>query len=633
MKFISPVGPKTATVENVTDNSRMFWRDGFNADTQILEIKSIAKINDDYYLAGVNGTSTKYIVSYDLIEWEDGFFPIAGVTEIPFIVETYNNIIVSEINTGTISGSYLRLRSKNVRPFIGTGFASSQYVMHRYKKVRYNDFDYVLCVGFDSLTPTKLTCVLHKENESGATTIQALIEIPTTFTSMVYADLVDYLSNIEFSEYEESFVFMMTKSNTTTNPIVIYVNINEAVTVVEADAFFLNKKCTIRYFYNNVNTNYLTYIAVNGGGLYYSTDDVVTYSTLVNPAFKSFSAMELNTTVVDSEGSIYFIEHNQNFIYKSTFEIGDMATSVTMSGNYIYPEKEIISVRNSVEFVENKFLTGDTIVGYNKEFDSFIFSYKDYRRGDVVLFNDYKYRALKSTIAVPANDEENWELIGFDNRLACINNSYSFSSTSPTEFTVILDYSDVGERIDYLCILNVLATYIKIYINDVLFKELEVSSFASEGSWHDYFFGLLDPIKDLFIPIDAINPVIKIELSGGDVSLGYVFGGYEQQIGTTMLDTSIQLLDFSRKEADADGNYFLEERKDNKNIDFNVSLMKEDVNPVFNIIRKVKALPTIWYDNDINDTNVLIYGFVKDFSVVFSTNVVVECNLTIEGMS
>jgi hypothetical protein len=125
------------------------------------------------------------------------------------------------------------------------------------------------------------------------------------------------------------------------------------------------------------------------------------------------------------------------------------------------------------------------------------------------------------------------------------------------------------------------------------------------------------------------------KITGSDCYCGTCIIGREYDIGDTRYGAQTGIEDYSRKLTDDSFGYtYLKQGNFKKTLEVDLHVSKSQVNTVNNVLTQLRATPTVWTANQ-NDTeydSLIVYGFIKDFSIIYESVNHMECNLEIEGL-
>jgi len=155
-------------------------------------------------------------------------------------------------------------------------------------------------------------------------------------------------------------------------------------------------------------------------------------------------------------------------------------------------------------------------------------------------------------------------------------------------------------------------------------------------NWYSYFF---EPIlrKRDSVEIDMPHysaPIIDITLTGTSelVTCGACIIGTRLDIGLTQYGARSGVDNYSIKSRDDFGNYEITPRSYSKRADFTVWVNNGRISSTQDILIDYKDTPIV-YIGSKDFTNMIVYGFYKDFSIDISGPSVSICTITIEGLT
>ncbi len=126
---------------------------------------------------------------------------------------------------------------------------------------------------------------------------------------------------------------------------------------------------------------------------------------------------------------------------------------------------------------------------------------------------------------------------------------------------------------------------------------------------------------------------LTINYSGQSAKVGMIVLGTAYSLGATGAEFDAGILDYSAKNADAFGNVSLVERGYVKDTNFTLYVENSAVNEVFSRLALVRAKPTLFVaDNAGAIYPALVYGFPRDFRLMYSKSDYQVFNLKIEGL-
>lgn len=171
--------------------------------------------------------------------------------------------------------------------------------------------------------------------------------------------------------------------------------------------------------------------------------------------------------------------------------------------------------------------------------------------------------------------------------------------------------------------------------NMVYQKEVPMRDNSNVTDWYQYYFSP-------FIEIDQFNlnelrpysdSEVSVEIeSSGTLGVGEIVIGVQADIGVTNYGSSLQLLDFSRKERDEFGNFNVIRRGTSKLVNYDVSIAKNRINYVFKTISELSTIPCVWVGVDEFNDATTVYGYYKDSTLNIDAPTMCSATITVEGL-
>lgn len=171
--------------------------------------------------------------------------------------------------------------------------------------------------------------------------------------------------------------------------------------------------------------------------------------------------------------------------------------------------------------------------------------------------------------------------------------------------------------------------------NIVYQKEIPMRDNSQVTDWYQYYFSPIIEINQFTVTdlLPYANSSIEVAIKGtGTVSVGELVIGSQAQIGETNYGSSLQLLDFSRKERDEFGNFDVIRRGTSKLVNYDVSIPKSRINYVFKTLSDLSTIPCVWVGvDDLNDVTT-VYGYYKDSTLNIDAPTMCSATISVEGL-
>ena len=239
-------------------------------------------------------------------------------------------------------------------------------------------------------------------------------------------------------------------------------------------------------------------------------------------------------------------------------------------------------------------------------------------------------------VGVDANPPT-WVNVAPTNKFAMFDNVNSTQSSETTSLVVEIDTglvtnSIAGFNIDGASTINVTMTDPTAGV--VFDRDISMIDNSGVGGWWDYFFAPIINITSFVILDMPIFPAatIKITVTGTTIEFGSLIVGSQVTLGISNFGTSLQLLDFSRKETDTFGNTVVVPGRTSKLVNFNVTVQKALVGYVFNQLSDLTGFPSVWVGTTETDDATLVFGYYRDVQINISSPSITDMTLTVEGL-
>lgn len=207
-------------------------------------------------------------------------------------------------------------------------------------------------------------------------------------------------------------------------------------------------------------------------------------------------------------------------------------------------------------------------------------------------------------------------------------------------------FADIDQITEF--VVSDLPTYPNAYIEVTMSVDTGVNYL---GSWADILGGAgvagnvsvyhQGKIWNLTQSLDNINTEEPTDVSdfwtevgGSHVKVGTLLFGRVFELGTTEYGTSIQLLDFSRKDTDEFGNFTITPRRNSKLVDFEGYVEKSRTSYLFRKLRELTTTPCVWYGTGTlpTDDPTIVYGYYRDSRINLSNPATTDVTIQIEGL-
>jgi len=238
----------------------------------------------------------------------------------------------------------------------------------------------------------------------------------------------------------------------------------------------------------------------------------------------------------------------------------------------------------------------------------------------------------------PTTDDGTWwAVISSTNRWKMFNDVIQ-------EQTIQTDGIDVtveqGQVVTALSAVNVDCESIDVIMTDPIEGEIynenfPMISYSGITNWYDYFFLAIERKSDLVViglPPYASADINVVFNGTGDVKCGALVFGTALTIGDSQYGASFGIIDYSTKTVDAQGRTTITEGTYSDEADIDVVIETGRFAQVKKILTDLRNVPTVWVASEEAE-GTLIYGYYREFNVLYSGPTVSMCTLSIEGLT
>ena len=267
-----------------------------------------------------------------------------------------------------------------------------------------------------------------------------------------------------------------------------------------------------------------------------------------------------------------------------------------------------------------------------------------YAIGDRVLLDHHIYEALAIVAAgvkpgaevVDKDHPAKWQDRGMDNRWRMFDDKVESLTANPGTIEVRIR---PGAVINSMALFNLQGKSVTITMIDPVEGEVyrKTLSLVDAGvtNWSDWFFEPIGKRTDVVVldmpPYGSADIVLIIDAGAEVAAIGHTVIGAVKRIGTALYGTSVGINDYSRKSTDEFGNTIVIQRSFSNRAEFDVILDTSEVTRVRRLLAELRATPVVWIGEESYEATIL-FGFYKDFQIVFSGPTVSDCSITVEGV-
>ena len=238
-----------------------------------------------------------------------------------------------------------------------------------------------------------------------------------------------------------------------------------------------------------------------------------------------------------------------------------------------------------------------------------------------------------------------WLDLGATNRWAMFDGLVGTVTSASTSITVVL----TPGRLNSLALLQVDAATVTVDLtvsgSSVYSASMNLSAGTVVGDWYQYFY---EPVyqQDSVVIIDLVDAslldipaygegvlTVTIAKPTGTVSLGALVVGLYADLGETKYQPTVGIIDYSRKDVDAFGNYTVVKRAYSKRMNARVEVLKAQIDIVSRILAQYRSTPLVWIGAGNIYTSMIIFGFYKDWELSIDNHFAGDLSLQVEGLT
>lgn len=238
----------------------------------------------------------------------------------------------------------------------------------------------------------------------------------------------------------------------------------------------------------------------------------------------------------------------------------------------------------------------------------------------------------------PVGDDGTWwTVVSSTNRWKMFNDVIQEQTVQTDGIDVTLEQAQV---VTALSAVNVDCESIDVIMTDPLEGEIynqnySMISYSGITNWYDYFFTAIERKSELVViglPPYANSSINVVFNGSGDVKVGALVLGTALTIGDSQYGASFGIIDYSTKDIDDQGRTTITEGTYSDEADIDVVIETGRFAQVKKILTDLRNTPTVWVASEESD-GTTIYGYYREFNVLYSGPQVSMCTLSIEGLT
>lgn len=254
----------------------------------------------------------------------------------------------------------------------------------------------------------------------------------------------------------------------------------------------------------------------------------------------------------------------------------------------------------------------------------------------VATHSIYERLVSGTTATAPESDAVNWSRVGPTSRWAMLDGAVGTTTTANDSITVTIEPGIV--RGLALLDMDVEAVTVSMSVGgDVIYSAVidPIGTQESCDNFYDYFFEAIQRRRTLIltnIPPYQEGHITITVIGSGEISVGSLVVGAVYELGTTLAGATVGIIDYSRKTVDDFGVSSVTERAYSKRMSLPVMLPTNLVDLASARLARVRAKPVVWI-GDERVESLIVYGFIKDWSIDIPGMLTSTCSLQVEGLA
>ena len=237
-----------------------------------------------------------------------------------------------------------------------------------------------------------------------------------------------------------------------------------------------------------------------------------------------------------------------------------------------------------------------------------------------------------------AADPPTWIDIGAINRFKMFD--YVIGDATEQSAANIDVTVDLDAVVNSVALFEIVGSTVQIVVDDptdgeVYDETYNLNDNTGVDNWYQYFFAPIARKTELVVtdlPAYSTATIQVVIANGGlDTAVGEVVFGRSVTLGITLMNFSLGIEDFSRKDRDQFGNFVITERRFARIANYDVFVRNNQFVSSFNELAKVRATPVV-YIGDENKTETIVLGFYRSFSTLRTGPNSSEMTLEVEGL-
>ncbi len=234
-------------------------------------------------------------------------------------------------------------------------------------------------------------------------------------------------------------------------------------------------------------------------------------------------------------------------------------------------------------------------------------------------------------------DTPKWLEVGADNAHLAFDSKWGTQTTALYSLQFVLT---PGVALDSLALLNLLGSNVNIHctVGGITKYDRDISLQSDIGvyDWRTYFVAPIVAQDDVVVSdlLPYNTQIITITITGpGTVACGNISMGSTVTLGNLLYGVKVGIIDYSKKDTDAQGNFILVERAYSKRFSGTIDVPNTFVDQLAALLASVRATPLVWIGLGTTYSSLIVWGFIADFEVDIVYETHSHCSFSIKGLT
>jgi len=169
---------------------------------------------------------------------------------------------------------------------------------------------------------------------------------------------------------------------------------------------------------------------------------------------------------------------------------------------------------------------------------------------------------------------------------------------------------------------------------DPVVRNIEMVDNSMIGDFFDYFFEEIIARTDFVVsdlPLYS-DVTITVDFDGTEVSVGTLILGKQLELGVTNYGSGLSSLNFGTVAESPYGYVKFTPGNKVKLVDFNVTIQTAKVNYVFNQLKALIDIPTVWFATGTLDDPTLVFGYHRDSRINIAYPSISDCTIQVREL-